>query len=101
MTRALIIKQLKRLEAYYENMHEYQPSMESEYQAGLQIFPIVFKEHISKQDAQHIIQIFNTTNQTKHHNGLGWFELRVFIIKMLNSHNILVCASEEGEIEFC
>jgi hypothetical protein len=70
---------LKRFESYYENHSSESPIFESNHLAIKGINEILQEELLSIEDILRAIEIYNQANVKPHHNGTGWFDLRLHL----------------------
>ena len=70
---------LTTFENYYQNHSNEDDSFIPNFNAIKEINRILQRERLSMVEIKEAIEIYNKTNMEKHHNGTGWFDLRLHL----------------------
>ena len=70
---------LVRFENYYLSHSKEDESFLPNFNAMKEINQILQKEKLSMTEINEAIEVYNKTNMEKHHNGTGWFDLRLHL----------------------
>ncbi len=72
-------KRLIRFENYYKNLIIEHDIYESNYESVKMINTILQQDKLDNDDIKNAIRIYNSTNSKPHHDGTGWFDLRLHL----------------------
>ena len=72
-------KRLIRFENYYKNLIIEHDIYESNYKSVKMINTILQQDKLDNDDIKNEIIIYNSTNSKPHHEGTGWFDLRLHL----------------------
>lgn len=70
---------LNSFENYYEKNSQQDDTFYPNYEATIRINQILQKELLSLEEIQKAIDIYNEVNLKPHHDGSGWFDLRLHL----------------------
>ena len=72
-------KRLIKFENYYKKLFSGESQFESNYESAKMINSFLQKDVLGLDDINKAIRIYNSTNSKPHHNGSGWFDLRLHL----------------------
>jgi len=72
-------KRLRKFENYYRNLLSENSLFESNYESVKIINSFIQKDELDMDDISKAIGVYNSTNAKLHHDGTGWFDLRLHL----------------------